>query len=126
MKKAIALLILGVLMLSLCACSPAKFNGSRTGNDTQLVMTYTVFNTTDSQLLTLEEGDWLQVDIVRESGKLSLEIQKDGSEAVYKSAELPTSSFQVGIPESGTYKVTVTGENAKGNLSVVKIVESPQ
>lgn len=40
----------------LAGCRSATFNGSRTGNDSQLIMEYTVFNTTDSQTLELERG----------------------------------------------------------------------
>ena len=48
MKKIITIFSVIVLITSLTACSP-DFNGSRTGNDKQLIMEYTAFNTTDSQ-----------------------------------------------------------------------------
>ena len=39
------------LTLFLSGCSAPTFNGSRTGNDSQFLMEYTVLNTTDGQAL---------------------------------------------------------------------------
>ena len=44
-----------LLIISLAACgSTPAFNGSRTGNDEQFLLDYTMFNTTDSQELTAQ------------------------------------------------------------------------
>lgn len=52
MKKYLGL-VLGSLLLA--GCGMADFNGSRTGNESQFLMEYTIFNTTDSQLLELKK-----------------------------------------------------------------------
>ena len=80
MKKIMTIFSVMLLIISLSACSP-DFNGSRTGNDNQLIMEYTAFNTTDSQDLVVEAGDTIHVGIVIEDGHLSYKIQKndDGS-----------------------------------------------
>ena len=70
-----------LLILSLSACS-LDFDGSRTGNDTQLIMEYTAFNTTDSQDLVVEAGDIIHAEIVVEDGHLSYKIQKDDDEPI--------------------------------------------
>ena len=62
MKKYLGLLLGGCL---LAGCSMADFNGSRTGNDSQFLMEYTIFNTTDSQLLELKKGDKIHGEIER-------------------------------------------------------------
>ena len=54
-----------LLIISLSACS-SDFDGSRTGNDTQLIMEYTEFNTTDTQDLVVEAGDIIHAEIVVE------------------------------------------------------------
>ena len=46
----------------------SHLNGSRTGNDSQFLMEYTVLNTTDGQTLSLEAGDALDVAVVSTSG----------------------------------------------------------
>lgn len=119
MKKIIIIFSVILLLSSLTACSP-DFNGSRTGNDNELIMEYTVFNTTDSQDLVLEAGDTVHVKIVVEDGQLSYKIQKEDDEPIAESEGILFSEeFDVEAEESGTYTVTVTGEKAKGSVKFV-------
>ena len=118
MKKIITIFSVIVLITSLTACSP-DFNGSRTGNDKQLIMEYTAFNTTDSQDLVVEAGDTIHVGIVIEDGHLSYKIQKNDDEPIAESESIFFSEeFDVEVKESGTYTVTVTGEKAKGSVKI--------
>ena len=66
MKKYLGL-VLGSLLLA--GCGMADFNGSRTGNESQFLMEYTIFNTTDSQLLELKKGEQIHGEIEKISGK---------------------------------------------------------
>lgn len=120
MRKVKILSIVMFIMLLFSACSSTKFDGSRTGNESQLIMDYKVLNKEDYQILELENGDIVDFKIVSESGKVDIVLQKDGETPVYKGVDIPTSSFSVDISESGKYKVSVTGKNAKGNVSIVK------
>ena len=116
MKKIITIFSVIVLITSLTACSP-DFNGSRTGNDKQLIMEYTAFNTTDSQDLVVEAGDIIHTEIVIEDGQLSYKIQKNDDEPIAESEGIFFSvDYDVEVEESGTYTVTVTGEKTKGIL----------
>ena len=113
-----------ILITALTACSP-DFNGSRTGNDSQLIMEYTAFNTTDSQDLVVEAGDTIHTEIVIADGQLSYKIQKNDDEPIAESEGIFFSvDFDVEVEESGTYTVTVTGEKAKGSVKFV--VESAE
>ena len=117
MKKYLGILCSLILILSLTACG-TDVDGSRTGNNTEFVMDYKVFNKTDSQDLIVEKGDTIHVEIIVEGGSLSFKIQKDEEVPVYESADVSFSDeFDVDIEESGTYTVTVTGEKAKGSVS---------
>lgn len=120
MKKIVVLLM--ILVMSIAGCTPA-FNGSRTGNESQLIMEYSAFNTTDSQKLVIEAGDSIDAKIVVDKGSLSITIQQEDKEPVYESNNISSSdNFDVAIEEGGTYTVTVAGEKAKGSVSF--IVES--
>ena len=124
MKKIMTIFSVIFLITSLTACSP-DFNGSRTGNDNQLIMEYTAFNTTDSQDLVVEAGDTIHTEIVIEDGQLSYKIQKNDDEPIAESEGIFFSTdFDVGIEESGTYTVTVTGEKTMGSVKFV--VESAE
>ena len=117
MKKYLSILCSLILILLLTACG-TDFDGSRTGNNTEFVMDYKVFNKTDSQDLIVEEGDTIHAEIIVEGGSLSFKIQKDDEVPVYEGVDVSFSDeFDVDIEESGTYTVTVTGEKAKGSIS---------
>lgn len=124
MKKITTFFSAMLLIISLSACS-SDFDGSRTGNDTQLIMEYTEFNTTDTQDLVVEAGDIIHAEIVVEDGHLSYKIQKDDDEPIAESKGIFFSvEYDFDVEESGTYTVTVTGENAKGSVKFV--VESAE
>lgn len=120
MRKINILSIILFIILILSACSTTKFNGNRTGNESQLIMDYEILNKTDYQVLELEKGDTVDFVIVSERGKVDITLQKDGESPIYQGKDVPTSTFSVEIFESGSYKVTVTGKNAKGNVSIIK------
>ena len=101
------------LTLFLSGCSAPTFNGSRTGNDSQFLMEYTVLNTTDGQTLSLEAGDTLDVAVVSASGAVSVNIQREGAPPLYAREDVPTGQFSLEIPEDGEYNITVTGEQAR-------------
>ena len=124
MKRITTIFSAMLLIISLSACS-SDFDGSRTGNDTQLIMEYTEFNTTDSQDLVVESGDIIHAEIVVEDGHLSYKIQKDDDEPIAESEGIFFSvEYDFDVVKSGTYTVTVIGENAKGSVKFV--VESAE
>ena len=122
MKKILFIICLVLLSVSLSSCKQsASFNGSRTGNSTQLIMEYSIFNTTDSQILKLDENDIMNVKIINNGGTLSVELQKKDAESpVYINDNVETSEFQIEIKESGEYRLKVTGNQTKGSLSFIK------
>ncbi len=122
MKKFLSIIGFLIIVFSLSGCGKSSFDGSRIGNDSQFVMEYKIFNTTDEQSLLLEVGDTIQAKMVIDSGKLSIKIQKDNDTPIYENDNIVVSeSFNIEIQESGTYTVTVTGEKTKGSVSFEKI-----
>ena len=117
MKKSLLSVCTLVLTVSLTACG-TKFDGSRTGNDSEFIMEYRVLNTTDMQDLIAESGDTISGKIIVNKGSLSIKIQQDEEEPIYESSGISVSNeFDVEIDESGTYTVEVTGKGAEGSVS---------
>ena len=139
----IASLSIGALVLSvisLIGAIPvgigAAFNGSRTGNDSQLTMDFTVLNGNDTQNLILKKGDILDVDISVNSGSLNVNVQKiaELSESteiqnqdksirfppIYRRQNLTDDTCELVIPEDGIYSVTIVGQGAAGKVSFIK------
>lgn len=120
-KKIFCILLTLFLVASFSSCSMTQFDGSRTGNESQFIMEYRMLNTTDFQLLSLTEGDVIDVQVASDSGKVNIEVKKEEDDnTIYRGNDVPTSSFQLTIQESGIYMVTVKGEKAKGSVSFIK------
>lgn len=79
MKKNLCILCSFILILTLTACGTG-FDGSRTGNDSELVMDFKILNTTDSQALAAAEGDTIHAELAAKDGVLSFTIQKGDEE----------------------------------------------
>lgn len=122
MKKLLCLLSLMLVMLLLAGCgsTAATFSGSRVTNDDQYVLEFSILDRSDTQTMTLSQGDQLDVTIDCGSGDIAVTIQMGDQEPIYRGNQLPSSAFSVGIPKSGEYALTVTGNNAKGKVSIVK------
>ena len=112
MKNIFTSILILVSVVSFSACNFTKFDGSRTGNESQLIMQYDV--------LKLAVGDILRFDVVSQSGSVDIQLQKGEEDPIYEGTDIPTSAFQVVIQEDGTYTVSVTGKKAKGSVSVIK------
>ena len=118
MKRSLGIICVFFIVFLLSGCGKSSFDGSRIGNDSQFVMKYKIFNTTDEQSLLLEAGDTIRTEVIVDSGKLSIKIQKDSDTPIYERDDIVTSeNFDVEIQESGTYKITVIGENTKGGVN---------
>lgn len=101
MKKIICILGTMLAALLLMACNSLSFSGSRMGNDSQLIMKYSIFNTRDSQYFEMDQGDVIDADIVSDSGKLSVTVQSEDGETVYENEDVPTGTFQIEIKKKG-------------------------
>ena len=78
------------------------FDGSRTGDESSLMLDYTAFNGTDFQLLEMESGD-----VIR--------MEDEDREPVFDSEALATGSYSIEIPRDGSYELWVTGHQAAGS-----------
>ena len=103
----------------LCACTKgATFNGSKTGDEDHFDIDFEMLNTSYSHNLKMKEGEVLDVTVEAESGNISLTIQKEDAEPVYRGSNLESTAFQVGIEKEGTYTLTVAGKKARGHVII--------
>lgn len=123
MRRIITVFIVVLFIALLTACSP-DFNGSSTGNDTQFIMEYSILNKSDYRNMPLKAGDIINTTVVSNSGSVSIKVENSVGEVIYSDEDIPTSDFEITIPQDDTYKFTVTGDHAKG--SVKFIVESSE
>lgn len=115
MKRFITCFSLCIAIL-LTSCMSSRFDGSRTGNDSQFIMEYRIFNGADSQTLQLKKGESIDAAIVNTSGHLEIAICDQKGNILYKNDDVSTGSFQIEMKETGKYTITVTGTQAKGSV----------
>lgn len=116
------LMVLLVAMFLLVSCRlNTEFNGSRTGNDDQFIMSYDILNIEDHQELNLKKSDKVVGKIDNKSGEITVKILNEEKEEFLKeSYTKETDQFTFEAPESGKYIFSVSGEKAKGKVSFVK------
>lgn len=116
---ALLIVLLGVAFYFFNGQSAVKFNGDRTvsSGPASFSLRFTVLNATDAQTLSFQEGDTLSVSWQIESGSVDLLIAMAGEEPLYQAngrGKGDEAAFDLTIPKSGDYTITVTGKNAKG------------
>lgn len=115
--KSLFPILLCLLLLPLAACQP-DFNGSRMGTPRELHMSYTAFDTTEEQTLSLEAGEEIALSLVSQAGTLSVTIWKGDEDPIYEGDGLTTQDFTVEVEEAGLYTVAITGYGAVGSVAV--------
>ena len=120
MKKSVFAGILCISLTLLSACGHATFNGSSTGNDTQFIMEYSIFNTSDHREMALKTGDVIDTTVVSDDGSVDIQVENSAGEAIYSETDVPTSEFEISISQDDVYTFTVTGHEAKGSVSFIK------
>lgn len=117
-KKFSIVMILSISVLFIfIGCAKQTFNGSSTGNDEQFIIDYSIMNCTKTNDMKLEKGAKINVVTENKSGKLDIFIANSTGEKIYKGDNVTSGKFSVEVPKADTYKISVTGENAKGNVS---------
>lgn len=118
------------IILCLCAilCAGAAwllwprsvvFDGDRVGSvdPPRFSLRFNAMNTDDAQTLPLTEGDTLHAAWQIESGSVDIRIALPGEAPLYQAdnrARGDAADFDLIIPESGNYTVTVSARKAKG------------
>ena len=118
MKIFAKIMTLSLLILTIAVgCSKQVFDGSVTGNDEQFLLDFSILNTTKTHDIKLEKGQNVDVVFEIESGKLEIFVEDTSGEKIYEGNTGTSGEFTLGIPKTDTYKISVTGRDAKGNIS---------
>ncbi len=129
MKKKIILLFTAAVLVSAAVIliftrqSGTRFDGERISDQGSFALRFERMNKTDSETMTLAEGDALRVSWQIESGQMDVVIGMEGEEAIYRANDRSAgdeADFYVKIPETGPYTITVTAREAKGKIEFLK------
>ena len=112
------LLVMGLLT----GCGKESvFNGSRVSDETGFRMEYTVLNRTDTANMELSEGEELRVAISHTAGNVDVTVGQPGKEPIYRGTGQTNAEFILTIPETGGYRISVTGHRANGKVSFIRL-----
>lgn len=118
MKKISLLMILSLLiLLIITGCGRQRFSGNNISNGKQWLLEYSILSGTKTHDIKLEKGAIIDVVIENKSGDLDIFVSDSNEEKIYKGDNASTGKFSITVPKADIYKFSVTGSNAKGNVS---------
>ena len=129
MRKKIILLtvlivVLASVILTLTMRQGTKFDGERISDPGHFALRFDRMNRTDSETIVLQEGDVLHVSWKIEKGVVDIMIGQKNEEVVYQANDRPAgdkADFYVEIPKTGSYTITVSAREAKGEIDFLRI-----
>lgn len=120
MRKFSLLFIICLLVIMvLTSCRKQIFDGSRTSNDKQFILSYSVLSKTISHEMELAQGTKIDINIEDKSGHVDILITNNNNFEIYKYENASSGDYVFEILESDTYKFFVTGNKAEGGVSFI-------
>ncbi len=114
--------MLAAMIFLLTGCGAGSvFDGSRVSDASGFRMEYSILNREESADLTLTEGDRLRISLSHTEGTVDVTVGMDGNGPIYRGNGQQNADFVLEIPETGNYRISVSGHQAKGNVSFTRI-----
>ncbi len=122
LKQTACVCMLAAMFFLLTGCGTGSvFDGSRVSDASGFRMEYSILNREESVDLNLTEGDRLRVFLSHTAGTVDVTVGRDGNAPIYRGNGQQNADFVLEIPETGTYRISVSGHQAKGNVSFTRI-----
>ena len=121
-KAVAAICMLAAMVLPLTGCGTGSvFDGSRVANASEFQMEYSVLNREETAELVLQAGEQLRVTLSHTEGTVDVTVGMEGQEPVYRGRGQQNAEFVLEIAKTGNYHISVSGHQAKGNVSFTRI-----
>ncbi len=121
-KAAASICMLSALVFLLTGCGTGSvFDGSRVSDASGFQMEYNILNREESADLILVEGDRLKVFLSHIEGSVDVIVGMNGKEPIYRGNGQQNADFVLEIAETGNYHISISGHQAKGNVSFTRI-----
>ena len=116
---AFLVLLLAGLAAFLIVSNRDGFTGVRVKNPDSYTLDIQRMNGTDRHTMELTAGDVLQVAFETKKGSLHMEITAPDGTVLYAGNGEETTGFEIGIPETGAYSITVKARRAEGDIRIL-------
>ena len=121
-KAAVVICMLAAMILLLTGCGTGSvFDGSRVANASEFQMEYSALNREEAAELVLQDGEQLRVTLSHTEGTVDVTVGMEGQEPVYRGRGQQNAEFVLEIAKTGNYHISVSGHQAKGNVSFTRI-----
>ena len=110
------------MLFLLTGCGTGSvFDGSRVSGTSGFWMEYSILNREESADLNLTEGDCLRISLSHTEGTVDVTVGMEEQKPIYRGNGQQNADFVLEILESGKYHISVSGHQAKGNISFTRI-----
>lgn len=114
--------MLPVILFLLTGChTDSVFDGSRVSNESEFQMDYSVLDREETEDLVFYAGDQLQITLSHANGYVDVSVGMEGKEPIYRGNGQQNADFFLEIAETGNYHISVSGHQARGNISFTRI-----
>ena len=109
--------IRGIVVFTACGlCNKPAFVGNEIADTDFYDVDFERMNSTHSHNIDMDAGESIKVKIIRKSGKISVQIYNEDDQPVYRGDDVTDAEFEIQINEKGTYRLGVSGKDAKGHV----------
>ena len=120
--KRVRLVMLAAMLFLLTGCGASgSFDGTRVSNASEFQMAYSVLDREETAAMELRAGEQLRVTLSHTKGTVDVTVGVEGKEPIYRGNGQQNAEFILEIAETGNYHISVSGHQAKGNVSFVRI-----
>ena len=106
-----------ILVFTACGlCNKAAFVGNEISDTDFYDVDFEQMNSTHSHNIDMDGGESIKVKIISKSGKISVQIYNEDDQPVYRGDDVTDAEFEIKIKEKGTYRLCVSGKEAKGHV----------
>lgn len=118
----VGICLLAGLPFLLTGCGTGSyFDGNKVSNASEFRMDYSILDQEESADLNLTQGDRLQVSMSHIEGNVDVTVGIEGQEPIYRGNGQQNADFVLEIAEAGSYHISISGHQAKGNVSFTRI-----
>ena len=106
-----------ILAFTACGlCNKSAFVGNEIADTDFYDVAFEQMNSTHSHNIDMNAGESIKVKIISKSGKISVQIYNEDDQPVYRGDDVTDAEFEIQINEKGTYRLCVSGKDAKGHV----------
>lgn len=106
-----------ILVFTACRlCNKPAFVGNEISDTDFYDVDFEQMHSTHFHNIDMDAGESIKVKIISKSGKISVQIYNEDDQSVYKGDDVTDAEFEIKIKEKGTYRLCVSGKDAKGHV----------